>query len=194
MASQRARLGILGGLLQLILTINGVILALALVLAVPLYFVIKDLKRTAQRFGLSLDPSELTGEKEDAYIDAAKAVFSADPQVAVFVYGHTHAASVRQVMGHAAGSAIGHAVVNTGTWIKQFERVRPSFGLLPQVYVPSFSISFFRIHEADGEVVIAYQNIPKLPTSDLTLTQRLLTFRKRDPQTTTIPAQTVVGR
>jgi hypothetical protein len=90
--------------------------------------------------------------------------------------------------------AVGHAVVNTGTWIKQFERVRPVFGLLPQVYVPSFSISFFRIHEVDGDVVIAYQNIPKTPTIDLTLTQRLLTFRKRDPQTLAIPSQTVVSR
>ena len=178
-------LGFLGGLLQFILTINAVILALALVLAVPLYFVIRDLKRTAKRFGLSLDPSELTGEKEEDYIEAAKAVFRADPAVAVFIYGHTHTPSVRHVQGNA--------VVNTGTWIKQFERVRPRLGLLPQVYVPRYCINYFRIHEANGEVVIAYQKIPKQPANDLTITQRLLTLHKSDREAHPIPSHIVLS-
>ncbi|RLB55338.1 MAG: phosphoesterase, partial [Deltaproteobacteria bacterium] len=179
-------LGIFGGLLQLILTINAVILALGLVLAVPMFFVIRDLKRTARRFGLSMDPSELTGSKGDDYIDAAKAVFTDDPSVAVFVYGHTHAASVHRVEGNA--------VVNTGTWIKQFQRVSPIVGMLPKIYVPRYNISVFRIHEEDGQVVIAYEEVPKLPTSDLTLTQRLLTMRKCDPQIDSVPLRTVVRR
>ena len=68
-------LGILGSLFQLVLTINAVLLFEALVLAIPLFFVVRDLKRTAKRFGLTLDPSALTGEKEDAYNDAASEVF-----------------------------------------------------------------------------------------------------------------------
>jgi len=177
-------LGFLGGLLRLILTVNAVVLIQALVLAIPLFFIVRDLKRAARRFGLSLDPSELTGEKEDDYIEAAKAVFEDDAGVAVFVYGHTHAASARRVDGRV--------VVNTGTWIKQFERVKPLAGLLPQIYVPSYSIGFFRIHEANGEVIIERHEMPKRPDSDLTLVQRLLTLRKHQRLAREVPARMVV--
>ena len=153
-------LGFLGGLLRIILTINATFLVQALVLAISLFFVIRDLRRAARRFGLSLEPSELTGVKEDDYIEAAKNVFAADSAVAVFGYGHTHAPSTRRIDGKV--------VVNTGTWIKQFERVQPLFGLVPKIYVPTYCINYFRIHEVGGEVVVDYQKIPKKPDNDLT--------------------------
>ena len=106
------KLGVFGSVLQMILTINAVLLATFLVLALPGWMILRDLKRTTRRFGLPLDPAELTGEKEDQYLDAAKQVFKDDPAVVVFVYGHTHKPSLRDINSRA--------VVNTGTWIKRF--------------------------------------------------------------------------
>jgi hypothetical protein len=119
---------------QFVLTINAAILIELLTLAIPDYFVLRDMQRAAKRFGLDVSPSELTSQKEEQYLAAARRVFEEDPKVAVFVYGHTHAPSIRHVDGRA--------VVNTGTWIKEFERVNARWGLLPQVYVPKYCINY----------------------------------------------------
>jgi UDP-2,3-diacylglucosamine pyrophosphatase LpxH len=177
-------LGFVGSLLQLILTVNAVVLAEILVLAVPFFLVWRDLKRTARRFGFDADPAELTGEKEDHYIDAAGKVFEDDPRVAVFVYGHTHHPSLRRVGGRA--------ILNTGTWIKRFERVPPRFGLLPQVYVPSFCLNYFRISEEDGHVAIQYRTIEKGAPEELSLLQRVMVSRKRREAPEPIPERTVL--
>ena len=124
------------------------------------------MRRAAERFGIPLDPGKLTGQKEDAYFEAAKAVFEEEPEVAVFVYGHTHEPSI-----HVGD---GRAMVNTGTWIKQFERVYPRFGLLPKVYVPKYRLNDFRIHEEGDAVIITYTKFDKTTAPELTLTQRLI--------------------
>ena len=172
-------LGIVGSLLQLVLTVNAVVLAELLVLAVPLFLIARDLKRTARRFGFNPDPADLTGEKEDQYIGAARRVFENDPRVAVFVYGHTHKPSVRRV-----GERV---ILNTGTWIKRFERVSPRFGLLPQVYVPSFCLNYFRICGEDGKLAVEYRTIEKVPAKELTLLQRVMASRKRRSPPEPIP-------
>ncbi len=179
-------LGIVGSLFQLVLTINAVILAELLVLAIPFALIARDVKQTAKRFGLNLDPAELTGDKEQEYIDAAKRVFEADPDVAVFIYGHTHAPSLRRIGERA--------VVNTGTWLKKLAPVAPRFGTLPPIYVPSFCLNFFRIHGADGKVVIEYQKIEKKPERELTLLQRLLAPRRGGAPAEPIPQHTVLSR
>jgi UDP-2,3-diacylglucosamine pyrophosphatase LpxH len=174
-------LGIVGSLLQLVLTVNAVVLAELLVLAVPLFLIARDLKRTARRFGFNPDPADLTGEKEDQYIGAARRVFENDPRVAVFVYGHTHKPSARRV-----GERV---ILNTGTWIKRFERVSPRFGLLPQVYVPSFCLNYFRICGGDGKLAVEYRTIEKVPAKELTLLQRVMASRKRRSPPEPIPEQ-----
>lgn len=178
-------LGIVGSLFQLVLTVNAVILAELLVLAIPLYLIVRDVRQTAKRFGINLDPAELTGQKEDEYVDAAKRVFEADPGVAVFIYGHTHAPSLTRVGERA--------VVNTGTWLKKLAPVAPRFGVLPPIYVPSFCLNFFRIHGSDGKVVIDYQKIEKKPERELSLVQRLLARRYRREPAEPIPEQTVLS-
>ena len=178
-------LGFVGSAFQLVLTINAVILAELLVLAIPLYLIVRDVKQTAKRFGINLDPAELTGEKEEGYIDAAKRVFEVDPGVAVFVYGHTHAPSLRRIGERA--------VVNTGTWLKKFAPVAPRIGKLPPIYVPSFCLNFFRIHGADGKVVIEYQKIEKKPERELSLLQRLLAPSPKTVTQDTIPERTVLS-
>jgi UDP-2,3-diacylglucosamine pyrophosphatase LpxH len=177
-------LGIFGNAVQFVLTINAAILIELLILAIPGYFVLRDMQRAAKRFGLDVSPSELTGQKEEQYLAAARRVFEEDPKVAVFVYGHTHAPSIRYVDGRA--------VVNTGTWIKQFERVNARWGLLPQVYVPKYCINYFRIREVDGVARIEYVKIDKRPTDELTFVQRLVASRKRKAPPPPIPDCTVL--
>ncbi len=178
-------LGFVGSLFQLILTINMVLLIELLILAVPGWLLLRDARKTARRFGLVLDPAELTGQKEDAYLDAANSVFEANPDVVAFIYGHTHAPSVRR-LGE-------RAVINTGTWIKQFDPVKVRFGVLPNIYVPSYCLSSFRIHDEDGKVVIEYRKIDKVPTQELTWFQRLMAARYRQRNSETIPERTVLS-
>jgi UDP-2,3-diacylglucosamine pyrophosphatase LpxH len=176
-------LGIVGNLVQLILIVNTVLFVNFVVLAVPLYFIWRDFKATLQRFRIVLDPSELSSEKEQQYLDAAQEVFARDPDTVIFIYGHTHSPSLRQF-----GS---RAVINTGTWLKRLDDVPTRFGFLPEIYVPFFCLNYFKISEIDGQIAIDYHKIDKAPPQDLTLVQRLLVSRRRrtsDP----IPERTVL--
>jgi len=172
-------LGIFGSLFQLMLTINAVILAIILILAIPVGLIIRDLKKTIKRFGILVDPAELVGEKESIYIDAAKEIFDNNPRVSAFIYGHTHSPSVTTIERKA--------VVNTGTWMKQFKTVKPHFGYLPKIYIPSYQLNYFRIFEERGDIVIEYHKIIKKPAQELTLIQRLLTFHNKQSKIVNIP-------
>ena len=177
-------LGIIGNLVQLILIINTVLLLNFVVLAVPLYFIWRDFRATLQRFRIVLNPAELSSEKEQNYLDAAQAVFARDPDVRVFIYGHTHKPSLRQFDNRA--------VINTGTWLKRFGHESPRVGFLPGIYVPFFSLNYFRLSAASGQIVIDYRQIHKDPPPDLDLLQRLLVSRKRPPEPDPIPERTIL--
>lgn len=172
-------LGIVGNLVQMILIVNTVLFANFVLLAVPLYMIWRDLKATLQRFRIVLDPAELSCEKEQQYLDAARQVFEDDPSVAIYVYGHTHFPSLRQ-FGR-------RAVINTGTWLKRLDDVPPRLGFLPKIYVPFFCLNYFKITEIDGRIVIDYQRIDKAPPQDLSLPQRLLLPRKHRKVEAEIP-------
>ncbi len=172
-------LGVFGSLFQLMLTVNAVILAIILILAIPVGLIIRDLKKTIKRFGILVDPAELVGEKESIYIDAAKEIFDNNPRVSAFIYGHTHSPSVTTIERKA--------VVNTGTWMKQFKTVKPHFGYLPKIYIPSYQLNYFRIFEERGDIVIEYHKIYKKPAQELTLIQRLLTFHHKQSKIVNIP-------
>jgi hypothetical protein len=166
-----ASLGIVGNLVQLILIINTVLFVNFLVLATPLYFIWRDFRATLQRFRIVLNPSELSSEKEQKYLDAAARIFAEDPDTVIFIYGHTHMPSVRP-----SGRRL---VINTGTWLKRFEETPTRFGFLPRLFVPVFCLNYFRISEAEGKIAIDYHQIDKAPPKDLDLLQRLLISRKR---------------
>jgi UDP-2,3-diacylglucosamine pyrophosphatase LpxH len=178
-------LGYVGSVLQLILSINLAILGLLAALAFPVWLVLRDLRRTARRFGISIDPSGLAGQKEGAYLKAATSVFVANPEVVAFIYGHTHAPSVRH-MGD-------RVVINTGTWIKQFEAVKVRFGILPRIYMPSYRLSNFRIFTEGDDIVVEYREIDKVPPHELTWLQYLMASRSENPQGEAIPRRTVIA-
>jgi len=177
-------LGVAGSLLQFVLTVNAVLVLEALVLAIPVWFILRDVKASATRFGLVMDPAEITGQKDDAYLEAAERVFESDPGVAVFIYGHTHSPFVKRIGERA--------VVNTGTWIKKLESVKTRIGLLPRIYLPSFRLTYFRVHETDGEIVIEHEKIAKTPGRELSLVQRLLASRPRRTAEEALPRRTNV--
>jgi UDP-2,3-diacylglucosamine pyrophosphatase LpxH len=179
-------LGIAGSLLQLVLTINSVLIVEALILALPLYFIFRDARATVRRFGVAVDPAELTGQKEEAYVNAAQKVFDSDPSIAAFIYGHTHSPFVKK-MGE-------RVVINTGTWMKKLKAVKPRLGLLPRIYVPSYRINYFRVSEQNGDAVIDYHKIAKQPNQELSFVQRVLTLGRTHADDVTIPERTIVRR
>ena len=178
------RLGYVGTLLQLVLGVNLFVTFQLLIFSIPAWLIFRDAKATANRFGLVLDTAQLSGEKETAYLNAAKKVFETKPDVAAFVYGHTHAVSLRRVGKRA--------VLNTGTWIKRFEPARVRFGLLPRVYVPSYRLSCFRVFAEKKDVVIEYHEIAKTPAQELTWLQRALVARRSLKPPEPIPERTVL--
>ena len=179
-----AALGLVGNLVQMILMINTVIFVMLAALAVPIYLIWRDFKATLQRFRIVLDPAELSSEKEQQYLDAAQKVFEHDPDTAIFVYGHTHFPSLRQL-----GKRV---VINTGTWLKRLEDVSSHFRFLPKVYVPFFCLNYFKISETEGKVAIDYYTIHKDQPKDLSLLQRLMVFKRRRQTPDPIPERTLL--
>jgi len=174
------QLGFVGEIINSIIVVNVVVIGLLSLLAIPLFFLVRDVRKTLERFGLiQLEEPEFV----DIYLDGAREVFDAHPEVAVFVYGHTHRASVTEVDDRV--------IVNTGTWLKRLSRQSVAFGLLPWVFYSSFCLNYVRITEEDGDVVVEYDVVDKPNPADLTLLERLLTLNP--PVDDSIPRRTVVN-
>ena len=181
-------LGLPGQVVRSVLVIEGV-LALLLLLAlipamIPLGILYRDIRRTLGRYNI-LMPKTPGQIGDGPYLEAARQVFEQDPSVAVFVYGHTHLASLKEVDDKI--------VINTGTWLKMPKKVPVVFGQLPPVYIPAFRLNYFRIAEEDGQLAIYYEQIEKRPPSELTWSQRLLTLARRPAAGPPIPKRTIVG-
>src|SRR5215510_9716957 len=179
------RLGIIDNVLQVVIAINSVFLIL---FGVPMALLLHDLKRTLRRFHvLSSGWTVPDLDSELSYLQAAEEVFKRDDRVAVFIFGHTHAAFLKRL-----GSE-GRVILNTGTWLKLLRRVPVRFGLLPAVYYPSYRLNYFCIEDKEHGGVIRYVEIPKLPERELTWLQRFLTFGKVPRQLEAIASRTVLN-
>jgi len=179
-----SRLPVVDNVLQVVIEINSMFL---IFFGVPTALVIYDLMRTLRRFRLltshGADPDAVSSE---SYLTGAQEAFRNDDKVAVFVFGHTHAAFMKRL------GPSGRVVLNTGTWLKLLSRIPVRFGLLPAVYYPSYRLNYFKIEARDGQLVINYVTIPKTPDQELTWLQRLLTLGKTVGLPEEIPATTVV--
>ena len=125
-------------------------------------------------------------EKDAKYVAAAQRIFAADPSVELFVYGHTHIPSLREVDRRY--------IINTGSWLKRLDYVPVRLGRLPGIYVPSYQLNYFELTEADGTIRIRYRIIPKTAPNDLTLLERLLILGRRVKTLPPIPPETRAGR
>jgi UDP-2,3-diacylglucosamine pyrophosphatase LpxH len=178
------RLGVAGRLIDIIIWINTTVISFMLILSIPLYFLGRDVRSALKRYGVGGSP-DLKVEKDKSYVDAAKAVFQQDPSVAAFVYGHTHIPSLREVDGHY--------IINTGTWLKRLDRVPSRVRLMPDVYVPSFTLSCFTISEKNDDISIIYSVEPKETPRELTLLQRMLIIGRRPSSLAPIPEKTIIS-
>ena len=174
--------GPVGLAVNVVLAVNLVVVLLLALLSVPLYVFVRDLRKTLRRFGLVRPATER--DPDEPYLDAAREAFAADPEVAVFVYGHTHRGSLTTV-----GERV---VLNTGTWLKRLRRVEVPLGVLPPVFYASYRLDCFRLSPAeDGSVVVDHDTVPKDDPADETLLERLLT---RSPAPLEpVPDRTVVA-
>jgi UDP-2,3-diacylglucosamine pyrophosphatase LpxH len=177
-------LGLPGRVLGFVFTINAIIICVLLLISIPLLLFAGDVQRTLVRFGV-LNTSSAIGESDATYLEAAKEVFASDPEVAIFIYGHTHSASLKKL-----GDRV---VINTGTWLKKLERAPTRFWLLPSVYHPSFRLNYFRMSEDGGRIIIDYERIQKAAPRELTLLQRLVSQRPKHDGLDDIPQRTVVN-
>ncbi|WP_254278596.1 metallophosphoesterase [Haloarcula marina] len=173
--------GPVGMLVDLLLTANLAITVVLILVAIPLYVLGRDVRKTLWRFGI--DRPEDRSSTGETYLDGARAVFASDPEIAVFVYGHTHRPSVTEVADRV--------VVNTGTWLKRLRRVEPVFGVLPPVFYSWYQLNYVRVSATeDGGVAVDYEVVEKPAPNEETWFQRLVTRApKREDQ---IPSRTVV--
>ena len=179
-----SRLPIVDNVLQVVIEINSMFLVF---FGVPTALVVYDLMRTLRRFRLlTSHGAEPDVDTSESYLRGAQEAFRNDDKVAVFVFGHTHAAFLKRF------GPSGKVVLNTGTWLKLLSRIPVRFGLLPAVYYPSYRLNYFKIEERDSQLVITYVNIPKTPEQELTWLQRLLTLGKTLGLPEEIPAKTVI--
>jgi hypothetical protein len=179
-----SRLPIVDNVLQVVIEINSMFL---IFFGVPTALVVYDLMRTLRRFRLlTSHGAEPDVDSSESYLRGAQEAFRNDDKVAVFVFGHTHAAFLKRL------GPSGKVVLNTGTWLKLLSRIPVRFGLLPAVYYPSYRLNYFKIEERDSQLVITYVTIPKMPEQELTWLQRLLTLGKTLGLPEEIPAKTVI--
>ncbi|MDL5363097.1 metallophosphoesterase [Halalkalicoccus sp. NIPERK01] len=174
-------LGVADYVLELIIAVNIVIIGVLLMLAIPFWLFRRDLRRTLERFGVMLSGVRV-GQGDRPFLNAARDVFESHPDVTVFVYGHTHRASLTRW-----GDRV---VVNTGTWLKKVQHVETWFSRLPGVYYPSFRLNYFRIVPEGDRIVVEYEEIETNQPRDLTWIQRLVA--RKPPAPTPIPERTVV--
>lgn len=160
------------------MAVNIVVIVLS-VYAVPLYFLVRDVRKTLTRSGLFAMAAET--RQENPHLDRAEEVFERHPDVPALVYGHTHRVTLSEVEGRA--------VINTGTWLKRLTRTQTRIGLLPPVFYPSFRLSYFRITDAEeGGINVTYDEVAKPNPAELSLLQRAVSNRPRSAPK--IPEQT----
>jgi UDP-2,3-diacylglucosamine pyrophosphatase LpxH len=162
------RFGRAGTAIWFLLALNIAVAGLLLLVAIPLYFIRRDVRQTVDRFGVF--ETELSVDPVAPYEDAAREVFEADPETAIFCYGHTH---------RPRTSVVGdRLLVNTGTWLKRLHRRDGVIGILPPVFYPSYQLLAVRIESAPDGVAVEYEEIQKdnPTTEDLTRTERLFTL------------------
>jgi UDP-2,3-diacylglucosamine pyrophosphatase LpxH len=166
--------GAAGTAVWFLLAVNVAIVGILLLVGIPLYFLRRDVRKTIDRFGVF--ETTLTVDAKKPYEKAARDVFEADPETAIYCYGHTHRPGVTAVDGGL--------LVNTGTWLKRLHRRDGAIGVLPPVFYPSYQLCAVRIAAEADTVAVEFEEIRKPSPSpeELTLTERLLTLgRKPDP-------------
>jgi len=174
---------LIGKALEVVITANSTVISFLLMMAVPLFFIYRDVKATLERYRL-IGSEEIVADKKSEYDADARRVFAAHPDVIAYVYGHTHKVSLKRDGPRA--------IINTGTWLKKLTRLRSRFRLIPDVYASSYCLNYFRLYETQGNVAVVYHRIPKASVPDLTFLQRLAILWRRPAEHEDIPELTIL--
>ncbi len=151
-----------GNLLSLIIWTDIIIMGLAAILLLPGVILLWDFKQFINRYKLTSIYKEYAIGASHYKYEIDKIIDDND-DVDFYVYGHTHKSLARR-----HGKAW---VLNTGTWLKRYKRIKLKGILLPDVYIPYYELGYFKI---DG-TSLSYQVIPKkIDLSELTILQRIL--------------------
>ncbi len=174
--------GLAGTAAWIFLGANIAVAGLLLLVGIPLYFLRRDARKTINRFGVF--ETALTVDAATPYEDAAREIFDAEPEKALFCYGHTHRPTVRNVDGGL--------IVNSGTWLKRLHRRDGLIGILPPVFFPSYQLAAVRISTEPEGIAVDFLEMEKPSPSpeELTITERILTLgRAPNPE---LPERTVL--
>jgi len=178
-------LGIFGNILQTIIFVSMVFWFFIFAVSIPLFFIYRDIRKMLMRMQILPETNDVSLYVPDAgYKEHAKKIFDENPQIAAYIYGHTHDAYLEEENGRA--------ILNTGTWLKLLKRIPVTFGYLPAVYFPTFRLNYFKIYVEGDKVAIEYVEIPKTPEQELSLFQRLLIFNKTPEPGKYIPPKTLL--
>jgi UDP-2,3-diacylglucosamine pyrophosphatase LpxH len=92
-----------------------------------------------------------------------------DGEIAVFVYGHTHAPDLTEF---ALPSGARGALVNSGCWLRQLQSLRTYFGT-PKVYLSRFVQTHVRVHLKDGALQVELWEHPRPSRPRLRVVERI---------------------
>ncbi|MGI8670184.1 MAG: metallophosphoesterase [Aridibacter sp.] len=176
-------LGIFGDIVRIILIVSMIFWFFIFAVSIPLFFIYRDIKNMLERMQILPETRDVPlYAPNDGYLEHARRIFGQNPNVAAYIFGHTHDAFLVEENGRA--------IINTGTWLKLLKRIPVSFGYLPAVYYPTFRLNYYKIFEEKGKVAIEYVEIPKFPEQELSLIQRILIFNKTPEPGKFVPPKT----
>jgi UDP-2,3-diacylglucosamine pyrophosphatase LpxH len=182
-------LGFLSNLAELLTVIAIYYLFALLLVSLPIFLILLDLRQTLKRYGLT-GFSTFKKVKHEEYRKAAGKIFAENKEVQIFVYGHTHMPSLTVKNNRIA--------INTGTWVKYLHRIPAKVFFLPDIYYPTYNLNYFKVTKEKKNIVVEYHSISKEfdIREDLTFLQRRLItqknitkLRSKVPSRTTIPVK-----
>ena len=165
------KLGLIGRAIWTVITADIIFIVFLLFISVPLYLLIKDFIKALKRYNIVGDTG-IKRQKYNTVKNYVKKTFKKD-KVDIFVTAHTHMVSLEKI-----GNKL---LINTGTWLKRLKKVRARSRFLPDIYYPSFELSYFRIYSDKNKVAVEYNKVPK-KVNDLRLTsleRSLIVLRKK---------------
>jgi UDP-2,3-diacylglucosamine pyrophosphatase LpxH len=176
-------LGTPGYLLDAFFLLGGAAFVTMVLFSVPLLLIRHDIRNVLMRYNFDLSQA-LSEKKNDEYTSAAEQVFQEHPDVALFLFGHSHIASLTVKDDRA--------IVNSGSWIKRLTRVPSRFFLLPDVYCPAYQLGFFRAVEEEGNIALYYHALEKKTPESLSLLQKIAMLGQYPEPPVDIPSCTIL--
>lgn len=173
--------GTSGYLLDAFFLIGGMAFVTMVLFSLPLLLIRHDIRKVLLSYNLDITQS-LREKKNDEYTSTAERIFREHPEVVLFIFGHSHIASLNVMDGRA--------ILNTGSWIKRLTRVPSRFFLLPDVYCPSYQLGYFHVSEKDDRIIVQYHVLEKRIPDTLSLLQRISIYGQKPELGAAIPAYT----